>query len=298
MVGMKKKVKINAAVWFLMPYVILFMIFIVIPVIAAIVLSFTNYDAIQKPKFVGFLNYINLLTQDEIFMQYVLPNTCVFAFIVGPVGYVLSFLLAWMLAQISKVPRTILALLIYSPSLTSGVAMSVVWKIIFASDQMGYANYFLMEMGITTEPILFTSDANFLLPIMIIVSLWSSMGVGFLAILAGILNINPEYYEAAMIDGMRNRFQEIFYITIPQMKPQMMFAAVMAVVNTFSVGAIGVQLSGVNPTPGYAGQLIVNHIEDYGFLRYEMGYASTISLVLLVFIYTISKVAGRVFKED
>ncbi len=295
---MKKKVKINAAVWFLMPYVILFMIFIVIPVIAAIVLSFTNYDAIQKPKFVGFLNYINLLTQDEIFMQYVLPNTCVFAFIVGPVGYVLSFLLAWMLAQISKVPRTILALLIYSPSLTSGVAMSVVWKIIFASDQMGYANYFLMEMGITTEPILFTSDANFLLPIMIIVSLWSSMGVGFLAILAGILNINPEYYEAAMIDGMRNRFQEIFYITIPQMKPQMMFAAVMAVVNTFSVGAIGVQLSGVNPTPGYAGQLIVNHIEDYGFLRYEMGYASTISLVLLVFIYTISKVAGRVFKED
>ena len=203
-----------------------------------------------------------------------------------------------MLAQVSKVPRTILALLIYSPSLTSGVAMSVVWKIIFASDQMGYANYFLMELGITTDPILFTSDANFLLPIMIIVSLWSSMGVGFLAILAGILNINPEYYEAAMIDGMRNRFQEIFYITIPQMKPQMMFAAVMAVVNTFSVGAIGVQLSGSNPTPGYAGQLIVNHIEDYGFLRYEMGYASTVSLVLLIFIYTISKVAGKVFKED
>nr|WP_300663781.1 sugar ABC transporter permease [uncultured Acetatifactor sp.] len=295
---MKKKFKINAAVWFLMPYVILFMIFIVIPVIAAIALSFTNYDAIQRPEFVGFLNYINLLTQDEIFMQYVLPNTCVFAFIVGPVGYVLSFLLAWMLAQISKVPRTILALLIYSPSLTSGVAMSVVWKIIFASDQMGYANYFLMELGIITEPMLFTSDADFLLPIMIIVSLWSSMGVGFLAILAGILNINPEYYEAAMIDGMRNRFQEIFYITIPQMKPQMMFAAVMAVVNTFSVGAIGVQLSGSNPTPGYAGQLIVNHIEDYGFLRYEMGYASTVSLVLLVFIYTISKVAGKVFKED
>ena len=295
---MKKKFKINAAVWFLMPYVILFMIFIVIPVIAAIALSFTNYDAIQRPEFVGFLNYINLLTQDEIFMQYVLPNTCVFAFIVGPVGYVLSFLLAWMLAQISKVPRTILALLIYSPSLTSGVAMSVVWKIIFASDQMGYANYFLMELGIITEPMLFTSDADFLLPIMIIVSLWSSMGVGFLAILAGILNINPEYYEAAMIDGMRNRFQEIFYITIPQMKPQMMFAAVMAVVNTFSVGAIGVQLSGSNPTPGYAGQLIVNHIEDYGFLRYEMGYASTVLLVLLVFIYTISKVAGKVFKED
>lgn len=298
MVRMKRKIKINAAVWFLLPYAVLFIVFIVIPVIAAIVLSFTNFDAVQFPKFVDFLNYINLLTQDDIFMQYVLPNTCIFAFIVGPVGYILSFLLAWMLAQISKVPRTILALLIYSPSLTSGIAMSVVWKIIFASDPNGYANYFLTKLGIISEPLLFTTSAEFLLPIMIVVSLWSSMGVGFLAILAGILNINPEYYEAAMIDGMRNRFQEIFYITIPQMKPQMMFAAVMAVVNTFSVGAIGVQLSGSNPTPGYAGQLIVNHIEDYGFLRYEMGYASTVSLVLLVFIYAISKIAGKVFRED
>ncbi len=294
----EKKLKINAAVWFLLPYVLLFALFIVIPVIAAIVLSFTNYDAVQTPGFVGFLNYINLLTQDEIFMQYVLPNTCVFAFVVGPVGYILSFLLAWMLAQISKGPRTVLALLIYSPSLTSGIAMAVVWKIIFASDQSGYINYFLLKLGITTEPILFTTDARYLLPIMIIVSLWSSMGVGFLAILAGILNINPEYYEAAMIDGMRNRLQEIFYITIPQMKPQMLFAAVMAVVNTFSVGAIGVQLSGANPTPGYAGQLIVNHIEDYGFLRYEMGYASAVSVAFLIFIYMISKAASKVFKED
>lgn len=294
----KKRFRVNAAVWFLLPYLLMFVVFIVIPVAAAMILSFTNYDAVQAPKLTGFLNYINLLTQDEIFMQYVLPNTCVFAFIVGPVGYMLSFLLAWMLAQVSKGPRTVLALLIYSPSMTSGVAMAVVWKIIFAGDQMGYVNSLLMNLGITNQPVLFTSDAKFLLPIMIVVSLWSSMGVGFLAILAGILNINPEYYEAAAIDGMRNRFQEIFYITIPQMKPQMMFAAVMAVVNTFSAGAIGVQLSGSNPTPAYAGQLIVNHIEDYGFIRYEMGYASAVSVVLLLGVYTISRVAGRVFRED
>ncbi|WP_026507064.1 carbohydrate ABC transporter permease [Butyrivibrio sp. MC2013] len=293
-----KKSGINAAVYFLLPYILLFTTFIVIPVIAAIALSFTSYDAVQTPRLVGFLNYINLLTQDEIFMQYVLPNTCIFAFVVGPLGYMLSFLLAWMLAQISKGPRTVLALLIYSPSMTSGIAMAVVWKIIFAGDKMGYVNYILMSLGITNSPILFTTDAKFLLGIMIVVSVWSSMGVGFLAILAGILNINPEYYEAAMIDGMKNRLQEIFYITIPQMKPQMMFAAVMSVVNTFSVGAIGVQLSGANPTPGYAGQLIVNHIEDYGFLRYEMGYASAVSVVLLIFIYSISKAAGKVFRED
>jgi multiple sugar transport system permease protein len=132
---------------------------------------------------------------------------------------------------------------------------------------------------------------------MIIVSLWSSMGVGFLAILAGILNIDTQIYEAAAIDGLRNRFQEIFYITIPMMKPQMLFAAVMAVVNTFSVGAIGVQLSGSNPTPNYAGQLMVNHIEDYGFIRYEMGYASAVSLVLLIIIYSISRFARKIFKD-
>ncbi len=294
---MKKK-RMNTAYLFLLPYLVLFVVFIVVPIIAAIALSFTNYNAIQKPDFNGVLNYINLLTQDDVFMQKVLPNTCIFAFIVGPVGYVLSFLLAWMLAQISKVPRTILALLIYSPSLTAGVAMAVVWKIIFAGDQMGYVNYFLMEFGFTVEPILFLTDGKYLLLIMIIVSLWSSMGVGFLAILAGILNIDTQVYEAASIDGLRNRFQEMFYITIPMMKPQMLFAAVMAVVNTFSVGAIGVQLSGSNPTPNYGGQLIVNHIEDYGFIRYEMGYASAVSLVLLVAIYFISRFARRLFKDD
>lgn len=290
--------KINVAYYFLLPYLLLFVVFIIIPIIAAIVLSFTNYNAIQKPEVVGFLNYINLLTQDDVFMQKVLPNTLIFALIVGPIGYALSFILAWMLAQVSKVPRTILALLIYSPSLTSGVAMAVVWKIIFAGDQMGYINYLLIELGIINDPILFLTEAKYLLIIMIIVSLWSSMGVGFLAILAGILNINVQIYEAAAIDGLRNRFQEMFYITIPMMKPQMLFAAVMSVVNTFSVGAIGVQLSGSNPTPNYAGQLMVNHIEDYGFIRYEMGYASAVSLILLIIIYSISKFARKIFKED
>ncbi len=293
----KKRLKINVAYYFLLPYLLLFLVFIVMPILAAIVLSFTNYDAVQWPDFVGLLNYVNLLTQDDIFMQKVLPNTVVFSLLVGPVGYILSFFLAWMLAQISKIPRTILALLIYSPSLTSGVAMVVVWKIIFAGDQRGYINNILLQLGLINEPILFVTDPQFLMPIMIVVSLWSSMGVGFLAILAGILNIDTQVYEAASIDGLQNRFQEMFYITIPMMKPQMLFAAVMSVVNTFSVGAIGVQLSGSNPTPLYSGQLIVNHIEDYGFIRYEMGYASAVSLALLVIIYSISKFARNLFKD-
>ena len=115
--------------------------------------------------------------------------------------------------------------------------------------------------------------------------------------LAGLLNINHDVYEAGYIDGIKNRLQEIIYITIPSMKPQMLFGAVMAVVNTFTAGAIGVTLSGSNPTPQYAGQLILNHIEDYGFLRYEMGYASAISVVLLVFIWVCSKVIFNLLGE-
>lgn len=290
--------RVNQAVWFLLPYGTLFVCFILLPVLMAIILSFTNYDAVRTPLFTSLTNYIDLLTKDTIFMQYVLPNTVTFALIVGPVSYCLSFLLAWCLSQIQKIPRTILALLIYSPSMTSGVAMAVVWRIIFSGDQHGYLNSFLISMGWISEPIAFLQNTTYLMPIMIIVGLWSSMGVGFLAMLAGMMNIDETMYEAASIDGVRSRAQEMFYITIPLMKPQMLFGAVMAVVNTFQVGYIGVALSGSNPTPQYAGQLIVNLIEDYGFIRYEMGYASAASVVLLVVVYAISKGAQKMFHDD
>jgi len=293
----KPGLRINPALVFLLPYGVLFTVFIVIPVTLAMALSFTNFNAVQFPRLTYFLNYINLLTQDAIFMQYVLPNTLIFALVVGPCGYILSFFLAWSLSQISKVPRTILALIIYSPSMTSGVTMAVIWRIIFSGDRMGYLNNLLLSLGWISEPIQFLQSPDFLMPIMIIVALWGSMGVGFLAMLAGVLNYDVSIYEAASIDGIRNRFQEVFYITIPMMKPQMLFGAVMSVVNTFQVGSIGVALSGTNPTPQYAGQLIVNHIEDYGFIRYEMGYASAVSVVLLCIIYGTSRFARRLFRE-
>ena len=287
-----------AAKWFLAPYLLLFVVFIIVPMVIAIGLSFTNFNTIEFPSFAGFMNYINLITQDEIFMQYVLPNTVVYVLIVGVGGYILSFFLAWILAQLSRVPRTILALIFYSPSMTSGVAMTVLWKIIFTGDQTGYLNSILMKLGIITEPIIWLVDVRYLLPIVIIVALWSSMGVGFLAMMAGILNADEELYEAGAIDGIKNRFQEMIYITVPTMKPQMLFGAVMAIVGAFQNGAIGVQLAGTNPTPNYAGQLIVNHIEDYGFLRYEMGYAAAVSVVLLLMVFAFSKFFGRLFRED
>jgi multiple sugar transport system permease protein len=293
---MKNKQYLSTSI-FLAPYMIMFFTFIILPVVAAVALSFTYFNAIEMPTFIGLANYVNVITQDAVFMQYVLPNTLTFAFIVGPGGYVLSFILAWLLAQISKVPRTILALIIYSPSMTAGVAMGVVWKIIFSGDEVGYLNSVLIRMGIIYEPVQWLQSPEYLMTIMIVVTLWGSMGVGFLAMLSGVLNINREIYEAGYIDGISNRFQEIIYITIPSMKPQMLFGAVMAVVGTFQAGAIGVELSGANPTPQYAGQLMVNHLEDFGFIRYEMGYAAAISVLLLLFIYLFAKVAKKLFGE-
>lgn len=282
---------------FCAPYMILFATFILAPVIIAVILSFTNFNTIQFPSFVGLLNYINLITSDDVFMKYVLPNTVKYALIVGVGGYVLSFLLAWALANMTKVPRTIFALILYSPSMTTGVAMTVLWKIMFTGDQTGYINSWLMDIGVINEPIIWLTNSNFLLPIVIIIGLWSSMGVGFLSILAGLLNVDESLYEAAAIDGVKNRFQEMIYITIPSMKPQMLFAAVMTIVGAFQNGTISSLLAG-NPTPGYAAQLIVNHIEDYGFIRYEMGYAAAVSVVLLLIVQVFSTISKKLFGDD
>jgi len=288
----------KAGYLFVLPYGIVFAVFILLPTVIAIGLSFTNYDAVKMPpSFVGFLNYINLITNDEVFMQYVLPNTITYAIIVGVGGYALSFVLAWALAQFSRLPRTIYALILYSPTMTVGVAMTVLWKIMFTGDQTGYINSWLQKLGIINEPIIFLTNVQYLLPIVILVGLWSSMGVGFLSILSGILNGDEELYEAAAIDGVKNRFQEMIYITIPTMKPQMLFAAVMSIVNAFQNGTISTLLAG-NPTPGYAAQLIVNHIEDYGFIRFEMGYAAAVSVALLLIVQVFSKISTKLFGGD
>ena len=283
--------------FFLGPYYLLFLVFIVIPVVVAMMLSFTYFDSIQFPTFIGIRNFVDLFTQDAVFMRYALPNTLRFALIVGPGGYILAFLMAWALAQIPHKPRTVLALALFSPSLTGGVAMSVVWRVLFSGDEAGYLNSILLRLGMVSEPIQFLQSPDHLMTIMIIVTLWGSMGVGFLAMLSGILNVNPELYEAAYIDGLKNRAQEIIYVTIPSMRPQMLFGAVMAIVGTFQAGGIGVALSGANPTPQYAGTLIVNHMEDFGFIRFEMGYASAGAVSLLVLVYFCARLVNRLFMD-
>lgn len=285
---------------FIAPFMICFVSFIMIPVVSAFLLSFMSYNSLEPPRFIGWTNFRYMVSEDLLFLKYALPNTFKFAAIAGPCGYIASFLLAWLISILRSGWRKWFALAMYSPSLMGAVAMTIVWLPLLSGDRIGYLNSILLEWGLISDPILWVTSKEHLMTSMIVVTLWSSMGIGFLAMLAGILNVNPELYEAGKLDGIKSRLEEIWYITIPSMKPQMLFGAVMAIVGTFKAGSIGTELSGMNPTPQYAGHLIMNQIEDYGFIRFELGYASALSVFLLLLMYLSNKFCWGLFgsKED
>jgi len=292
---------INGSPWstfFLVaPYITLFTVFIALPVFISAILSLTYFNAIQFPTFVGMKNFVNMFSVDRDFMQYVVPQTVKFALIVGPGGYIISFVIAWMLAQLPKALRTVLALIVYTPSLAGGVLIGVIFKSLFSGDQFGYLNSFLMNLGIINAPISWLTNPKYLLNITIFVALWSSFGIGFLSILSSLCNLDPELFEAAHIDGIKNRFQETIYVTIPQMRGAMLFSAIMSITNAMSSGLLAVSLSGSNPTPQNSAQTILAHMNDYAFIRNELGYASALSVALLLFTLLFSKVANGLFGE-
>ncbi|GGD51287.1 ABC transporter permease [Paenibacillus nasutitermitis] len=294
--GLLKQIwKERTAYLFMAPFLLCFSAFILLPVIMAILLSFTSFDAFRFPEFVGFQNYIALLTQDTVFMKYALPKTIKFALFVGPIGYLLSFFVAWLIYQLPKSIRDVITLAFYAPSMAGAIALTVVWQAAFSGDYVGYLNHFLLQAGLIESPVLWLQDPRYLLNVMILVTIWMGFGVGFLALLAGFDTVNKELYEAGKIDGISNRLQEVFYITVPSMKPQMLFSAVMAIVGTLKAGAISTQLTGMPITQQYAGHLILNHIDDYAFIRFELGYASMVSVVLLLISYVAMKLSYRLF---
>lgn len=280
---------------FLAPFLLCFACFIIIPVFIAVLLSFTSFNGFAFPRFIGVGNFIYMLTQDLVFMKYTLPNTLKFAILVGPGGYLLSFVFAWLIHQLPKTIRNIFTLALYAPSMAAGVALSVVWAAAFSGDRVGYLNNLLLRFGFIDAPQLWLQDPKYLMNVMILVTLWTGMGVGFLAMLGGLQTVNTELYEAGRIDGIKNSLQEVYYITIPSMKPQMLFSAVISIVHTLKAGAISTELTGMTITPNYAGHLMANHIDDYAYLRYEWGYASALSVVLLIMSYGMMKLGYLLF---
>jgi len=279
---------------FLTPFLSLFTLFTVIPVLVAIGLSLTNYNMLQIPKFVSINNYRLLLLDDDVFLV-ALKNTLVFSVITGPLGFMMSFFVAWVINQLKF--KGFFSLAFYAPSLTSGIAMSIIWLIIFSGDRYGYINNFLINIGLIAEPILWTKDAKYIMPVVIIISVWMSMGTGFLVFLAGFQNIDNDLYEAAKIDGIKSKFQELWYITFPMMKPQLLFGAINSIVNSFGVFDIASAVAGM-PSPNYAAHTIVAHLYDYAFIRFNMGYASAIAVILFIMTYSLGQICMRLFKSN
>ena len=272
---------------FLAPFFIVFILFILIPAILAIVYSFTSFDMLQKPVFNGFTNYIQVIVKDGLFITS-FKNTLFIALITGPVGYVLAYLFAYLINLIADRYRALFVVLFYIPSMLSGVAMAVVWKVFFASDSYGYLNSFLLNAGLINEPLYWLNDPDLILPIIVLISLWMSLGAGFLSFLAGFQLVNREELEAGRVDGITSRAQELWYIILPSMKPQLLFGAILAVVGSFRVGDVGSALVGF-PAPNDVGLTLVLHMRDYAYTRYELGYACTIAVILFVMVFAASR---------
>lgn len=278
----------------LAPYFILFLIFIVVPVVTSMILSFTHFDMVNLPRFAGFENYIRMFLDDDVFVIAV-KNTLIFACITGPVSYAISLLMAWFINELSPKLRSLLTLIFYAPSIGGNAFM--IWTFIFSGDRYGLINGFLMSAGVTQEPIRFLTDETYMMGIIILVQLWLSLGAGFLSFIAGLQSVDRSLYESGAIDGIKNRWQELWHITLPTMKPQLMFGAVMQIASSFAAGSVCSALAGF-PSTNYAAHTVVLHAQDVGSLRYEMGYASAISVILFLAMIITKSVIGAVLKED
>lgn len=277
----------------MLPFLLLFFVFVILPVLASMVFSFTDFNLLQFPRFVGFDNYRKLLLNDAIFIT-AIKNTFVIAVITGPVGYLLSFLMAWLINELPPKIRAVLTIIFYAPSISGNVYL--VFTLIFSSDPYGYLNARLLDWGILDTAVLWLQDMRYMLPIVVLVSLWMSLGFGFLSFIAGLQTIDKTQYEAAEVDGITNRWQELWYITLPNMTPQLMFGAVMSITSALGVGDITVALTGF-PSTGYAAHTMVNHLNDYGSIRMEMGYASAIAVMLFGVMLLSNRVVQRFIRR-
>ncbi len=274
----------------LSPFLIAFIVFTILPILAAIVLSFTNFNMVQFPSFTGVENYIRLLFEDDVYMIS-LKNTLIMALIVGPVGYILSFVVAWLINELGYRLRVLYTFFMYTPALCGGAA--TIWTYIFSTDSKGFLNDLLLKLGIISDPIQWLTDSTYTMTVAIIVAIWGSFGTGFLSFVSGLQSLDRTFFEAAAIDGLRNRWQELYYVTFPQMKEFLLFGAVQSISSAFSIAPT---ITG-NPSTNYSTHTLVLHIQDHANIRYEMGYASAAAVVLFLLMFLSWKLINKLLSK-
>ena len=275
------------------PYFVLFFTFTVLPVVMAIFLSFTAFDMLQLPQFVGWQNYIRLFLENEVFII-ALQNTLILALVTGPISYILCFIIAWVINEMPPRIRAFMTVVFYAPAISGNVFL--IWMVFFSGDAQGFVNGWLLNWGFIEHPINFFQDTRYILPLLMVVQVWLSLGVAFLAFIAGLQTVDKSMYEAAAVDGIRNRWQELWFITLPAMRPMLMFGAVMQITSSFAVGHISVILAG-QPSVNYAGATIVTLMEDVGWIRFEMGFASAIAVILFLLMVGSNKAVQRLLRK-
>jgi len=278
---------------FIAPFMLLFSVFTILPVLISIGFSFTYFNMLEPPTWIGWGNYLRLFLADDVFLIAV-KNTLFFAAITGPLSYFMCFIFAWFINELQPKVRAVLTLLFYAPSI-SGNAF-IVWTLIFHRDTYGYLNAQLLYFGLIDRPIQWLVDPDWMMPICILVTLWMSLGTSFLVFIAGLQGISPSLYEAGAIDGIKNRWQELWYLTLPAMRGYMMFGAIMSITGSFQAASILTQLTGPTPTD-YATWTVMQHLLDYGNVRYEMGYASAIAVVLFLTMVGTQKLVQRLLNK-
>lgn len=285
--------KEKIAYLFVAPYYVLFIIFTIFPVVISIALSFTYYDVLEFPKFIAWQNYTRLILADDVFLI-AIRNTFVYAVVMGPISYLVSLLVAWLINDLSPKLRAVLVLLFYAPSISGNIY--IVWKILFSSDAYGYINGTLLKLGIIDQPVLWMQKPEYIMPVIMIVGLWLSLGTNFLVFVAGFQGLDSTLFEAGAMDGIKNRWQELWYITLPSLRPQLLFGAVISITQSFAVSDVAINMAG-NPSVGYAGTTVVTHLLDFGNIRFEMGYASAIATILFIVMIGTNKIVHRLIKK-
>ncbi|MFD1953617.1 carbohydrate ABC transporter permease [Paenibacillus thailandensis] len=289
-----REIKANKHSYVLLaPYMLLFALFTVVPVCISILISFTYFNMLEFPRFIGWQNYTRLFLEDDIFLIAV-KNTLLFALITGPVSYIACFVFAWLINELSPKWRAFMTLIFYAPSISGNVYF--IWLMIFSGDRYGIANGLLIKWGIILEPILWLKTEAYVMPIVILVQLWLSLGTGFLAFIAGLQTVDKTLYEAGAVDGIRNRWQELWFITLPSMRPQLMFGAVIQLTTSFAVADVSIALAGY-PSVNYAAETIVTHLLDFGTTRFEMGYASAIATVLFMMMVGTNLIVQKLLRK-
>ena len=278
---------------FLLPAYLVFTVFIFYPMLRSIYLSLCKYSmsSIQNAAFVGLKNYANLF-KNNIFWK-VLKNTAIYTLFTVPLTIAAGLFLALLINNRLVKRKTAYKVIYYVPYVYSMVACAIVFKLLFDSGTNGIINQILMKLGL--QPVGFLSSNFWAMAVVILLSVWKSLGYVMIIYLGGLMGIPTEIYEAVSLDSI-SPWQKLRYITLPLLKPTTRFLFITQIISSFQVFTpVNVMTSG---GPGYATTTLVSMLYEAGFKDGNMGKASAIAVIIFVVLTVLTMIQNKLGEED